>query len=75
LHDLWERSPVLRSYTPEQQDRTAEDLQHIIEFLATALYFDDPDNFPRARRFLNETAPALDPFATPLSVTGTGTPA
>ncbi|MGV9558253.1 cobalamin B12-binding domain-containing protein [Streptomyces sp. NPDC003401] len=110
LHDLWERSPVMRSYTEEQQDRTAEDIQHIIEFLATALYLDDPDvlarfvgwtagiltargvpvdslhlgltvlaghlyDFPRARRFLNETALGLDSFATPLSVTGTGTPA
>ncbi|MEU8651596.1 cobalamin B12-binding domain-containing protein [Streptomyces sp. NPDC048737] len=110
LHDPWERSPVLRSSTPQQQDRTAEDIRHIIEFLATALYFDDPDifarfvgrttgvltargvpveslhlgltvlaghlyDFPRARRFLNETAPDLDSFATTLSVTGTGTPA
>lgn len=32
-------------------------------------------DFPRARRFLNETAPDLDSFATTLSVTGTGTPA
>ncbi|MCF4136869.1 hypothetical protein L1856_08505 [Streptomyces sp. Tue 6430] len=34
-----------------------------------------PYDFPRARRFPNETTPGPDSFATALSVTGTGTPA
>ncbi|MFD7137138.1 B12-binding domain-containing protein [Streptomyces sp. NPDC059894] len=47
LHDLEERYPAMRSYTPAQHERTAEDLCHILDFLATALYFDDPDIFGR----------------------------
>ncbi|MFJ9720693.1 hypothetical protein ACIRPQ_32940 [Streptomyces sp. NPDC101213] len=34
-----------------------------------------PYDFPRARRFPNETTPGPDSFATVLSATGTGTPA
>lgn len=36
-----ERWPAMRSYTPAQRERTAEDLAHIVDFLATALYVDD----------------------------------
>jgi methanogenic corrinoid protein MtbC1 len=34
------RLPVMRSYTEDQRERTAEDLAHIVDFLATALYVD-----------------------------------
>ncbi|MFD5729979.1 MULTISPECIES: cobalamin B12-binding domain-containing protein [unclassified Streptomyces] len=37
--------PVLRDYTDAQRERTAEDLAHIVEFLATALYLDDDELF------------------------------
>ncbi|MEU6818491.1 cobalamin-dependent protein [Streptomyces sp. NPDC046860] len=38
---LEERWPGMRAYTQAQRDRTAEDLAHIVDFLATALYVDD----------------------------------
>lgn len=37
---LEDRLPAMRSYTEDQRERTAEDLAHIVEFLATALYVD-----------------------------------
>ncbi|WP_440902075.1 cobalamin B12-binding domain-containing protein [Actinosynnema sp.] len=42
---LEERLPVMRTYTEQQQERTAEDLLHIVEHLAVALYTDDPGLF------------------------------
>ncbi|MEU9735099.1 cobalamin B12-binding domain-containing protein [Streptomyces sp. NPDC048002] len=47
LHGLEERYPPMRSYSPDQYDRTAEDIGHVLDFLATALYFDDRDIFQR----------------------------
>ncbi|GAA2252708.1 cobalamin-binding protein [Streptomyces ruber] len=41
LVDLEERFPPLRGYTDAQRERTAEDLAHTVDFLATALYVDD----------------------------------
>ncbi|MFF3747065.1 cobalamin B12-binding domain-containing protein [Streptomyces kronopolitis] len=37
--------PSMRSYNDFQRERTAEDLAHIVEFLATALYLDDEELF------------------------------
>ncbi|MEU5485972.1 cobalamin B12-binding domain-containing protein [Streptomyces mirabilis] len=37
--------PAMRSYSDLQRERTAEDLAHIVEFLATALYLDDEELF------------------------------
>ncbi|MFD9597834.1 B12-binding domain-containing protein [Kitasatospora sp. NPDC059973] len=45
LVDLENRFPAMRSYSDEQRERTAEDLAHIVDFLTTALYVDDPDLF------------------------------
>ncbi|MCX5384475.1 B12-binding domain-containing protein [Streptomyces sp. NBC_00083] len=42
---LDEAFPALRTYSDVQRERTAEDLAHIVEFLATALYLDDADLF------------------------------
>ncbi|MCX5205176.1 cobalamin-dependent protein [Streptomyces sp. NBC_00237] len=42
---LEERHPDMRAYTERQREHTAEDLAHIVSFLATALYTDDPDLF------------------------------
>ncbi|MDQ0985099.1 B12-binding domain-containing protein [Streptomyces sp. V2I9] len=39
--------PAMRSYDDVQRERTAEDLAHIVEFLATALYLDDEEVFTR----------------------------
>ncbi|MFG3122371.1 B12-binding domain-containing protein [Streptomyces sp. NPDC048201] len=41
LAALDERWPGMRAYTEAQRERTAEDLAHIVDFLATALYVDD----------------------------------
>ncbi|TXJ75042.1 cobalamin-binding protein [Streptomyces lavendulae] len=45
LTELEDRFPALRGYGDEQRERTAEDLAHIVGFLATALYVDDADLF------------------------------
>ncbi|MFB7714060.1 B12-binding domain-containing protein [Streptomyces sp. NPDC056105] len=42
---LGERFPAMRDYTPAQRAHTAEDLAHIVDFLAAALYIDDPQLF------------------------------
>ncbi|MEU8711997.1 MULTISPECIES: B12-binding domain-containing protein [unclassified Streptomyces] len=48
--------PAMRGYDEAQRERTAEDLAHIVEFLATALYLGDEDLF---RSFLTWTAGIL----------------
>ncbi|MBP0457307.1 cobalamin B12-binding domain-containing protein [Streptomyces montanisoli] len=39
------RFPGMRSYTDAQRRHTAEDIAHVVEFLATALYVDDAELF------------------------------
>jgi methanogenic corrinoid protein MtbC1 len=41
LADLADRFPALRAYDDVQRERTAEDIAHIVDFLAAALYVDD----------------------------------
>ncbi|MER6576340.1 cobalamin B12-binding domain-containing protein [Nonomuraea sp. NPDC001023] len=53
---LEERIPAMADYTPQQRRHTAEDILHIVDFLATALYVDDPGLFTR---FLTWTAGVL----------------
>ncbi|MEV4046134.1 methanogenic corrinoid protein MtbC1 [Streptomyces sp. SAI-195] len=53
---LEHRFPAMRSYDEEQRERTAEDLAHIVDFLAAALYVDDADVFTG---FLTWTAEVL----------------
>ncbi|MYW70092.1 cobalamin-binding protein [Streptomyces sp. SID8379] len=45
LADVEEAFPPMRAYSDYQLDKTAEDIDHIVTFLATALYVDDPDLF------------------------------
>ncbi|WP_033351223.1 cobalamin B12-binding domain-containing protein [Kitasatospora aureofaciens] len=45
LADLAERFPAVRAYDEAQRERTAEDIAHIVDFLAAALYTDDADVF------------------------------
>ncbi|WP_097977049.1 B12-binding domain-containing protein [Streptomyces sp. gb14] len=59
---LEEAFPPMRSYDDAQRDRTAEDLAHILEFLATALYLDDEDLFTW---FLTWTAQILEARGVP----------
>ncbi|WP_432055689.1 cobalamin B12-binding domain-containing protein [Streptomyces sp. bgisy022] len=53
---LEQRFPPMRDYDEEQRERTAEDLAHIVDFLAAALYVDDADVFTG---FLTWTAEIL----------------
>src|SRR5690606_13335083 len=43
--DLETRFSAMAGYDDEQRERTAEDIAHIIDFLATALYVDDAEVF------------------------------
>ncbi|GAA0563145.1 cobalamin B12-binding domain-containing protein [Actinomadura livida] len=43
MGELDSRYPAMAEYTDQQRSRTAEDVAHIVEFLGTALYLDDPD--------------------------------
>ncbi|MFJ6700593.1 B12-binding domain-containing protein [Streptomyces sp. NPDC091272] len=56
FHALQDAFPAMRGYDDMQRERTAEDLAHIVEFLATALYLGDGDLFVR---FLAWTARIL----------------
>ncbi|MGW2036010.1 cobalamin B12-binding domain-containing protein [Streptomyces spinosus] len=56
LADLEDRFPAMRAYSGAQHERTAEDIAHIVDFLAAALYVDDPDLFTT---FLTWTAGIL----------------
>jgi methanogenic corrinoid protein MtbC1 len=56
LAGLEERIPAMRSYTDQQRQYTAEDLAHIVEYLATALYVGDSELFTG---FLSWTAAIL----------------
>ncbi|MFJ9244397.1 B12-binding domain-containing protein [Streptomyces sp. NPDC101776] len=45
LHGLEAAFPAMRQYSDPEREHTAEDLAHIVDFLATALYLDDVDLF------------------------------
>ncbi|WP_328862911.1 cobalamin B12-binding domain-containing protein [Streptomyces sp. NBC_00306] len=45
FHALEDAFPAMRAYDDMQRERTAEDLAHIVEFLATALYLGDEKLF------------------------------
>ncbi|SNS01101.1 cobalamin B12-binding domain-containing protein [Actinomadura mexicana] len=45
LAELPARFPAMADYTDRQRRHTAEDIAHIVDFLGTALYVDDPDLF------------------------------
>ncbi|MEU9233891.1 cobalamin B12-binding domain-containing protein [Streptomyces subrutilus] len=52
--------PAMRGYTEQQRERTAEDLAHIVEFLAAALYTGDQELFSRFLRWTAEVLTARD---------------
>ncbi|MER7956904.1 cobalamin B12-binding domain-containing protein [Streptomyces sp. NPDC096030] len=45
LEGLEQRFPAMRDYDDAQRERTAEDIAHIVDFLAAALYVNDADCF------------------------------
>jgi methanogenic corrinoid protein MtbC1 len=55
---------AMRAYTDVQRERTAEDLAHIIDFLATALYLDDREILTG---FLTWTADVLEARGVPVA--------
>ncbi len=63
LVDLESRFPAMRAYSDAQRERTAEDLVHIMDFLATALYLDDAEVFTD---FLRWTAEVLTARGVPV---------
>ncbi|MEV7085497.1 cobalamin-dependent protein [Streptomyces sp. NPDC093085] len=56
MDTLADRFPAMRAYSAAQRARTAEDIAHIVDFLAVALYTDDDAVFSR---FLTWTAGIL----------------
>ncbi|MBA9050415.1 MULTISPECIES: cobalamin-dependent protein [Streptomyces] len=62
LTDLEDRFPAVRSYTDVQRERTAEDVAHLVDFLACALYVDDAEVFTA---FLAWTADILEARGVP----------
>lgn len=56
LRELEELFPPMARYTAQQRQHTAEDIAHIVDYLATALYLDDDGLFTR---FLDWTADIL----------------
>lgn len=59
------RVPGMRDYDDQQVQRTAEDVRHIVDFLAVALYTGDDDLFPA---FLDWTADVLSARGVPAGV-------
>ncbi|MDH2414445.1 B12-binding domain-containing protein [Nocardioides sp. CER19] len=62
LAGLEERVPAMRDYTDLQRQHTAEDLAHIVDFLATALYVGEAELFTG---FLTWTAGILSARGVP----------
>ncbi len=67
LAGLEERIPAIRAYTDLQRQYTAEDLAHIVEYLATALYVGDGELFTG---FLSWTAGILTARGVPANSLG-----
>ncbi|KUL69135.1 MULTISPECIES: B12-binding domain-containing protein [unclassified Streptomyces] len=65
LAGLEERLPAMRAYSEAQRERTAEDVLHIVEFLACSLYTDDSGLFTG---FLDWTADILEARQVPARV-------
>ncbi|MEU6487884.1 cobalamin-dependent protein [Streptomyces sp. NPDC046887] len=64
---LEDRLPAMRVYTEAQRERTAEDVAHIVDFLAAALYTDDSGLLTR---FLDWTGGILEARGVPARVLG-----
>ncbi|MEV1025949.1 cobalamin-dependent protein [Streptomyces sp. NPDC050264] len=62
LADVEDAYPPMRSYSEPQRERTAEDIDHIVTFLVTALYVDDAELFTT---FIAWTAGILDARGVP----------
>jgi methanogenic corrinoid protein MtbC1 len=60
--ELEDRFPAMQSYTDQQRQHTTEDIAHIVDFLATALYTDDDALFTD---FITWTAGILDARGVP----------
>ncbi|MFF4746587.1 B12-binding domain-containing protein [Streptomyces sp. NPDC001268] len=65
LANLEQRLPAMRSYSETERERTAEDVAHIVDFLAAALYTDDARLFTG---FLEWTGDILEARGVPALV-------
>ncbi|MGW0662946.1 cobalamin B12-binding domain-containing protein [Streptodolium elevatio] len=63
------RLPAMRAYSDAQRERTAEDVGHIVDFLAAALYTDDARLF---RGFIGWTGDILEARGVPARVLDPG---
>lgn len=68
MDEVESRFPAMRYYTDLQRQHTTEDIAHIVDFLATALYVDDDGLFTRFITWTGEileargvSAHSLDP--------------
>ncbi len=61
---LQDRFPAMRDYTDAQRQHTIEDIAHIVDFLATALYTDDDELFTG---FITWTAEILTARGVPVA--------
>ncbi|MBU8833388.1 cobalamin B12-binding domain-containing protein [Mycolicibacterium goodii] len=61
--ELEKRVPAMASYSELQRQHTRTDVAHIVDFLATALYVDDPELFTG---FMAWTAEVLDARGVPV---------
>ncbi|PRH75978.1 cobalamin-binding protein [Streptomyces solincola] len=66
---LERRLPAMHAYTEAQRERTVEDIAHIVDFLATALYTDDAGLLTR---FLDWTGDILEARGVPATVLDPG---
>ncbi|WP_235629887.1 B12-binding domain-containing protein [Mycolicibacterium novocastrense] len=64
--ELENRFPAMQDYSEAQRDHTTEDIAHIVDFLATALYIDDPDLFTGFIAWTAEVLSSRDVPATSL---------
>ncbi|MFB9236489.1 B12-binding domain-containing protein [Plantactinospora siamensis] len=69
LGALRQASPAVRDYTPDQLDRTIEDLGYIVDFLAAAVYVDDPTLFEEFLDWLLEVLGSRGVPAAPVQAT------
>lgn len=65
LDRLPERVPAMADYDDDQRRHTAEDVRHVVDFLAVALYTGDAELF---EQFLGWTAEVLEARSVPVAV-------
>jgi methanogenic corrinoid protein MtbC1 len=68
VDNLERQHPSVRGYSPAQREATRADLEHIVDFLASALFVDDPELFTN---FVGWLCEVLDSRRVPLATVDT----